>query len=97
MKTKKQLQKYEGKTPKDFEHMPEFSNYSRNYYKGQNGDVLFACNIFNDDYTEWHLIEKGQENSSMQYIGYSVADEGNAIHIETVQSPYSNKKSQLEG
>lgn len=45
MRTDKELERYAGKSPKDFEHIPEMSSYNHNYYKGFDGDILYANSL----------------------------------------------------
>lgn len=79
MKTDKELERYAGKTPKDFEYIPEMSSYNHNYYKGYYGDILYA-NSDDDNCTDWYLVMDDEIKSKREF-GYSFASEGDKIHI----------------
>lgn len=79
MKTDKGLERYEGVTPKELELIPEISSYNHNYYKGLNGDILYA-NSDDDNYTDWYLVEDDEVKNKRQF-GYSLTSEGDRIHI----------------
>lgn len=79
MKTDKDLEIYKDVTPNELELIPEISSYNHNYYKGLNGDILYADS---DDYcyTDWYLVED-DEIKSKRHFGYSLTSEGDKIHI----------------
>ncbi len=54
---KNTIAKYKGRKIDTFEHIPEISSYCRNYYRGDDGDILFAeCD--DDCYTAWYICDK---------------------------------------
>lgn len=79
MRTDKELERYAGKTPKDFEYIPEMSSYNHNYYKGFDGDILYADSD-DDNYTDWYLVMDDEVKSKWEF-GYSFTSEGDKIHI----------------
>lgn len=79
MRTDKELERYIGKTPEDFENIAEMSSYNHNYYKGMNGDILYADSD-DDDYTDWYLV-MDDEVKAKKHFGYSLTSEGDKIHI----------------
>lgn len=79
MRTDKELERYAGKTPKDFEHISEMSSYNHNYYKGFDGDILYADSD-DDNYTDWYLVMDDEVKSKREF-GYSFTSEGDKIHI----------------
>ena len=79
MRTDKELERYAGKSPKDFEHILEMSSYNHNYYKGFDGDILYA-NSDDDNYTDWYLVMDDEVKSKREF-GYSFTSEGDKIHI----------------
>ena len=80
MKKDKNLKRYEGVTPKELELIPEISSYNHNYYKGLNGDILYADSE-DDCCTDWYLVED-DEVKSKRHFGYSLISEGDRIHID---------------
>lgn len=70
MKTDKDLERYEDVTPKELELIPEISSYNHNYYKGLNGDILYA-DRHDDCCTDWHLVEDDEIKNKRKF-GYSL-------------------------
>lgn len=74
------LKIYESKSPKDFEHIKEKSHYCHNYYYGINGDILYALNSNDDDYTEWYFCNKDFQHEAEPF-GESFASDGDVIRL----------------
>lgn len=65
----KYIKKYKGRSVRSFQHIPELSSYCRNYYKGDDEDILFAhCD--DDDYTAWYICDKEDPTNWIKQIHF---------------------------
>lgn len=74
------FKKYFGKTPADFEHLEALSHYNHNYYKGFDGDTLYAESD-DENYTEWYLCDSNniKDKSLHKIFGESFTSNGDVI------------------
>lgn len=66
---KNTIAKYKGRSIDSFIHIKELSSYCRNYYKADDGDILFAdCD--DDCYTAWYICDKNDPTNWIKRVHF---------------------------
>ena len=81
------FEKYFGKTPEDFEHLEALSYYNHNYYKGFDGDILYAESD-DDNYTAWYLCDSNNIKDKSLYKMFSESFTSNGDVIQSAIENY---------
>ena len=77
---KERAARYIGKTAADFVHLEDISYYCHNYYKGYDGDILYAESD-DDNYTAWYFCDKDDIKNEAKHLqfGESFTSSGDII------------------